>query len=89
MATASEWASPSFIKPKKNDEVCFIADFREVNKRLVRKPYPLLIIQKIVQELLGFMFATALDLNMGYYTIVMTPGPDQVTDPPLLIENPA
>ena len=45
---ASEWASPSFIQPKKNEKVCFLTDIREVNKRLVRKPYPLPIIQKIL-----------------------------------------
>ncbi len=28
----SEWASPSFIIPKKDNTVRFISDFREVNK---------------------------------------------------------
>ena len=28
---ASEWASPFFIIPKKDNTVCFISDFREVN----------------------------------------------------------
>ena len=46
-----------------------ISDFREVNKRLVRKPFPIPKISAILQELEGFTFATALDLNMGYYTI--------------------
>jgi hypothetical protein len=63
---ASEWASPSFIIPKKDKTVHFLSDFREVNKRLVRKPFP---IQKISTEIEGFSYATALDLNMGYYTI--------------------
>ena len=62
---ASEWAAPSFIQPKKNGEVCFLTDFGEVNKRLVRKPFPLAKIQQVLQELEGFRFATALDLNMG------------------------
>jgi hypothetical protein len=35
---ASEWALPSFIIPKKDKTVCFLSDFWEVNKRLVRKP---------------------------------------------------
>jgi hypothetical protein len=71
--SASEWASPSFIQPKKNDKVQFLTNFREVNKRLVRKPHLLPIIQKILQEIEGFMFATALDLNMGYHTIRLDP----------------
>jgi hypothetical protein len=37
---ASEWALPSFIIPKKDRTVCFFSDFWEVNKRLVRTPFP-------------------------------------------------
>jgi hypothetical protein len=37
---ASEWALPSFIVPKKDRTVCFLINFGEVNKRLVRKPFP-------------------------------------------------
>lgn len=65
----SEWASPSFIIPKANKTVRTVSDFREVNKRLVRKPFPLPKITVLLQEIEGFSFATALDLNMGYYTI--------------------
>ncbi len=66
---SSEWAEPLFIQPKKNKTVCFLNDFREVNKRLVRKPFPIPKISPVLQELEGFTYATALDLNMGYYTI--------------------
>ena len=66
----SEWAAPSFIQPKKNNTVCFFTDFREVNKRLVRKPFPLPKIITVLQQLEGFTYATALDLNMGYYCLV-------------------
>ncbi len=38
---ASEWALPSFIIPKKDKTVRFLIDFREVNKRLVRKLFPI------------------------------------------------
>jgi hypothetical protein len=65
----SEWASPSFITPKKDRTVRFLTDFREVNKPLFRKPFPLPEISTVLQELEGFIYATTLDLNMGYYTI--------------------
>lgn len=65
----SEWASPTFIIPKSNGTVRFISDFREVNKRIVRTPFPIPKIATILQEMEGFTYATALDLNMGYYTI--------------------
>ena len=70
---SSEWAAPSFIQPKKNKTVRFLTDFREVNKRLVRKPFPIPKISTVLQELEGFTYATALDLNMGYYTIGLDP----------------
>jgi hypothetical protein len=36
-------------------------------------PYPIPNISTILQELEGFTYATALDLNMGYYTIRLDP----------------
>jgi hypothetical protein len=53
-----------FIIPKKDRTI-----FCEVNKRLVRKPFPIPKISTVLQELEEFTFAAALDLNMGYYTI--------------------
>jgi hypothetical protein len=76
--SASEWASPSFIIPKKDKNVRFLADFWEVNKRLVRKPFPISKISTVLQEIEGFSFATALDLNMGYYTITLDPDASKI-----------
>jgi len=50
-----------------------ISDFRELNKRIVRRPFPIPKISTTLQELEGFTYATALDLNMGYYTIRFDP----------------
>ncbi len=60
---------PTFIIPKKDSTVCTISDFRELNKCIIRNPYPIPKISTILQELEGFTYATALDLEMGYYTI--------------------
>jgi len=61
----SQWASPTFITPKNDLTVRTISDFRELNKRIVRKPFA------GARE--GFTYATALYLNMGYYTIRLDP----------------
>jgi hypothetical protein len=66
---SSERAAPSFIKPKKNKTVCFLTNFWEVNNRLVKKPSLSPKISTVLQELEGLICATALDLNMGNYTI--------------------
>ena len=73
-----EWGSPTFIIPKKNKQVRFISDFREVNKRIVRKPFPIPKISSTLQEMEGFTYATALDLNMGYYTIRLDPDAQKI-----------
>ncbi len=75
---ASEWASPLFIIPKKAQTVCFLSDFGEVNKRLVRTPFPIPKIRTVLQEIEGFSFATVLDLNMGYFTIRLDPDASKI-----------
>ena len=69
----SEWASPAFVIPKKDTTIRSIADLRELNKRIKRKPYPIPKIQDMLQKLEGFNYATSLDLTMGYYHIRLTP----------------
>jgi hypothetical protein len=68
-----EWGAPTFIIPKKDSSVRFISDFRELNKCIKRKPYPIPLIQDILLKLEGFKYATSLDLNMGYYHIKLDP----------------
>ena len=80
----SEWASPSFIIPKKPKDpkepgtVQFPSDLRELNKRVTRKPYLLPKIRTVLQELEGVQYAPALDLNMGYYTLCLDLVPQEL-----------
>ena len=69
----SEWAFPAFTIPKKDGTLRSIADLRELNKRIKRKPFPIPKIQDMLQKLQGFMYASSLDLNMGYYHIELSP----------------
>jgi hypothetical protein len=68
----SEWGSPTFIVPKKDMKIRFVSDFRRLNAKLKRKPYPLPRIGDTLQNLEGFQYATSLDMNMGYYHIVLS-----------------
>ena len=70
---ASEYQSPSFIIPKKNGTVRVVSDFRVLNSKLQRVSFPIPKIQDILTSLNGFKYATSIDLNMGYYTIRLTP----------------
>jgi hypothetical protein len=69
----SEWACPMFTILKPDSSLRSLADLRELNKRIKRKPFPLPKINDLLQKLEGFAFATSLDLNMGYYHIELTP----------------
>ena len=62
---SSEWGSPTFIIPKKDGRIRFVSDFRRLNAKIKRKPYPLPRISDTLQQLEGFQYATSLDLNMG------------------------
>ncbi|KAG7357555.1 reverse transcriptase RNA-dependent DNA polymerase [Nitzschia inconspicua] len=64
---AGPWCSPSFIVPKKDKKVRFVTDYREVNKRIRRKPWPMPHIADMIQDIGPYTYVTALDLSMGFY----------------------
>jgi hypothetical protein len=68
-----EWAAPLFIIPKKDGTVWLSNDFRELNKQIKRKSFPIPYIQDMLLNLEGFQYATSLNLNMGYYHIKLCP----------------
>ena len=49
-----------------------------MNKRVIRTPFPIPEISSVLQEMTGFTYEVALDLNMGYYTIRLDPDSQKI-----------
>jgi len=64
----SEWGMPMMVIPKKNGSIRTVDDFRELNKQVRRKCYPLPKIQDIFHRCKGYKYVTKLDLTKCYYT---------------------
>ena len=75
----SQYGTPVFVIPNKEGTVGFITNYHRLNHKLVRKPYPLPRIGETMQQLEDFQYETALDLNMGYYTIRLSPASQDMT----------
>ena len=67
-----ECAAPLFVIPKKDNIVRFLTDFRKLNTMLKRYPFPLPHMSDIRESIVGFIFATCLDLSMGYYAMLLS-----------------
>ena len=64
-ANDPEWGAPSFAQPKsKSNLVRFLINFRNLNKKLKRKPYPMPKINEVLLKLERFQYAKSLDLKM-------------------------
>jgi len=63
----TNWAFPTFIIPKANRTVRWVSDFRELNKVLKRRPYPLPIIHEEIFKRKRYTHFTKIDLSMMFY----------------------
>ena len=79
MVKPYQYGTPIFIIPKKEGTLRFITDYFRLNQKPCRKPYKLSIIGKKIQQLEGFQYEIALDINMGYYTIIIFSTSQEIT----------
>ena len=65
----STFASPAFLLPKKDGEVCLFIDYRKLNELTVKEQYPLPKITDIFNQLHGAKIFSQIDLNSGNHQI--------------------
>lgn len=76
---AGPWCAASWIIPKKGGQVRFITDFREVNKCIRRKPWPMPHIMDLIQDIGSYDYVTAIDLSMAFYHFELSPKASEMT----------
>ena len=74
----SEWATPTFVQPKKTGDVHILTDFRRLKECLARKPFPLPKISDPLQKLCNFKHGAATNLSMGHCHILLSKGAQQL-----------
>ena len=67
----SQYVKPVFILINMEDTVRFITDYWTINQKIVRNTYNFHIIGDIMYQLEVLQYAIALNLNMGYYSIII------------------
>lgn len=64
--STSPWASPLLYVPKKDGSKRPVIDYRGVNKKTQRDPYPMPNVLDLIDRLGPAKYITALDLTKGY-----------------------
>lgn len=66
------YVSPLVLVPKGNNDFRIVVDYREVNKAIIREPYPMPSLEKIWADIpcgKGTLFFTKLDLKDAYFHV--------------------
>jgi hypothetical protein len=69
----SDWLSNMVIVKKANGKWCMCTDYTDLNEACPKDPFPLLCIDKLVDNATGYRYLSFMDAYSGYNQIPMYP----------------
>lgn len=67
----SEYSSPVVLVSKKDGTKRLCCDYRQLNEKIVRDNFPMVLIDDVIQRLQAAKVFTTLDLKNGYFHVPM------------------
>jgi hypothetical protein len=77
--SSSPWASPTVMVKKKDGKIRFCVDYRKLNELSKKDAYPLPRIDDCIDNLDGAKYFCTLDLQSGYWQVMMDPKDQEKT----------
>ena len=75
----SPWCNAVVLVRKKDGSLCFCIDFRRLNSLTVKDSYPLPCICETLESLVGAAHYTTMDMNSGFWQVLMAAESKQYT----------
>ena len=73
------WVNPVVIVPKYNGKIHLCVDMRQANQAIMRRRYPIPMVDEVLHTMNGSKVFSKLDLKWGYHQLELSPESREIT----------